>query len=303
MKGGAVLKTFDNYNPIAVFIYFAAVIAVGMFCLNPVTMDPLILFLSIIGALTTYFIRNGLYGSRSHMFFIGMFLLMIIVNPLFNHNGVTVLLIINNNPITLESFLYGIASATAIMSVIYWFRTFSQIMTSDKLLYLLGSISPKFALILSMTLRYVPLFERQTQKVIQAQQALGLYSDTDFASRVRGGVRVFSVMVTWVLENGVITSDSMSARGYGIAKRTYFSIFKFRRQDIILTVTSVILFAVILFGVLSGSVDFKFYPMVSHSDRTILSAITYVSYGILTFLPAITETEERIRWKYLKSKI
>ncbi|MBO4392099.1 MAG: cobalt transport protein [Clostridia bacterium] len=297
------MKAFDSYNPIAVFTYFASVITIGMFCLNPVTMNPLILFLSLAGSITTFIIRNRASGAKSHLFFLGMLLLLTLLNPLFNHNGVTVLLIINNNPITLEAILYGAASASAIISVIYWFRSFSQIMTSDKLLYILGNISPKFALILSMTLRYVPMFENQTQKVIQAQRGLGLYSDTDFMSRVRGGTRVFSVMVTWALENGVITSDSMTARGYGITKRTFFSIFKFRRQDILLTVLSVVLFGAILAGVISGSVNFSFYPEISHAETTVISVITYISYGLLAFLPVIIEAEEELRWKYLKSKI
>lgn len=297
------MKAFDNYNPITVFIYFASVITIGMFCLNPVTMNPLILFLSLAGAVTTYLIRNRTEGAKSHLFFFVMFILLTVINPLFNHNGVTVLLIINNNPVTLEALLYGAASAAAIIGVIYWFRSFSQIMTSDKLLYILGNISPKFALILSMTLRYVPMFEKQTQKVIQAQRGLGLYSDTDFMSRVRGGTRVFSVMVTWALENGVITSDSMTARGYGITKRTFFSIFKFRRQDIILSAASVILFLIILAGVISGSVNFKFYPEISYAGTTVISVITYIAYGLLAFLPAVTESGEELRWKYLKSRI
>ena len=297
------MKAFDNYNPITIFIYFASVITIGMFCLNPVTMNPLILFLSLSGALTTYIIRNRMSGVKTHFFFFGMFILLAVINPLFNHNGVTVLLIINNNPITLEALLYGTASAAAIISVIYWFRSFSQIMTSDKLLYILGNISPKFALILSMTLRYVPLFENQTQKVIQAQRGLGLYSDTDFMSRVRGGTRVFSVMVTWALENGVVTSDSMTARGYGITKRSFFSIFKFRKKDIAVTAASLILFAIILTGVISGAINFRFYPEISHAQTTAVSVITYIAYGLLTFLPAAIETEEEIKWKYLKSKI
>ena len=199
--------------------------------------------------------------------------------------------------------LYGAVSGLMIIGIIYWFRTFSQIMTSDKLLYLLGSVSPKFALILSMTLRYIPLFEKQTQKVVHAQQALGLYRDNDLVGKIRGGIRVFSIMVTWVLENGVITSDSMTARGYGIKRRTHFSIFRFRRQDIVLTLTTVLLFTVILTGILFGAVNFGFYPMIVKSETGIISIITYISYGILAFLPTITEAEEKIRWKYLKSKI
>lgn len=292
------MKAFDGYNPIAIFIYFAAIVSLSM-----ATMNPIIIFLSAIGAFVTFFVRNKLTGGASHLFFLLMFAVTVIINPLFNHNGATVLLVINDNPITLEAILYGAVSGLMIIGIIYWFRTFSQIMTSDKLLYLLGSVSPKFALILSMTLRYIPLFEKQTQKVVHAQQALGLYRDNDLVGKIRGGIRVFSVMVTWVLENGVITSDSMTARGYGIKKRTHFSIFKFKRQDIVLTLTTVLLFAVILTGILLGAVDFGFYPTIVKADTSIISIITYIAYGILALLPTITEAEEKIRWKYLKSKI
>jgi len=292
------MKAFDDYNPIAIFIYYAAIISLSM-----ITMNPIIILLSAVGAFVTFFIRNKLSGVSSHLFFLLMFAVTVIINPIFNHNGVTVLIVVNDNPITLEAILYGVASGLMIIGIIYWFRTFSQIMTSDKLLYLLGSLSPKFALILSMTLRYIPLFEKQTQKVIHAQQALGLYRDNDLAGKIRGGIRVFSVMVTWVLENGVITSDSMTARGYGIKKRTHFSIFKFKRQDIVLTLTTLMLFASVLTGILSGAVDFEFYPMIVKAETNIISFITYISYGILAFLPTMIEVEEKIRWKYLKSKI
>ena len=36
---------------------------------------------------------------------------MALVNPLFNHEGLAVLTYYNNNPITLESILYGVAKA------------------------------------------------------------------------------------------------------------------------------------------------------------------------------------------------
>ena len=103
-----------------------------------------------------------------------------------------------------------------IVSVLYWFRTLTHIMTSDKLLYLFGSVSPKLALILSMTLRYIPLFRSQIRKTQQAQKALGLYKEDSIPDNIRGGIRIFSVMVSWALENGVITADSMTARGYGL---------------------------------------------------------------------------------------
>lgn len=57
--------------------------------------------------------------------------------------------------------------------MLLWFSCFSQVMTTDQLVYLFGRIIPALALVLSMTLRFVPRFDRQLRKVSQAQQSLG----------------------------------------------------------------------------------------------------------------------------------
>ena len=204
------MRSFENANPLALAVYFLSVSGISMFCMN-----PLLLFLSLTGAVLYYFVRSGRKRMKSHLWSLGLFLVLVVLNPLVSHNGVTVLFVLNHNPVTLEAAVYGIAAAGMILAVLYWFRSFTEIMTSDKLLYLFGKFSPKLALVLSMGLRYVPLFTRQAQKIGQTQTALGLYKDDNLIDRFRGGMRIFDVLVTWGLENGIITADSMTARGYG----------------------------------------------------------------------------------------
>ncbi|MBQ7930299.1 MAG: cobalt transport protein, partial [Clostridia bacterium] len=233
------MRSFENANPLALAVYFLSVSGISMFCMN-----PLLLFLSLTGAVLYYFVRSGRKRMKSHLWSLGLFLVLVVLNPLVSHNGVTVLFVLNHNPVTLEAAVYGIAAAGMILAVLYWFRSFTEIMTSDKLLYLFGKFSPKLALVLSMGLRYVPLFTRQAQKIGQTQTALGLYKDDNLIDRFRGGMRIFDVLVTWGLENGIITADSMTARGYGIGKRSHFSIFRFRRSDIVLLISTAFLLGV-----------------------------------------------------------
>ena len=188
-------------------------------------------------------------GFRSHGYMIALFLVMTLINPLVSHNGATVLFVMNHNPVTLEALIYGAVSATMILSILYWFRSFSHIMTSDKLLYLFGRLSPKLSLVISMSLRYVPLFGQQLRKVSQSQKALGLYKEDNIVDRIRGGIRIFSVMVSWALENGIITADSMTARGYGLGKRSSFSIFTWISHDILLLALSLLLGGISLWGI------------------------------------------------------
>ena len=292
------MSALDRYDPIAVTVYFMAVSGVAMF-----SMHPVLLALSLFGALSLYFTRNGRSGMRSHAFYLLLFAVMSLINPLTHHNGVTVLFVLNDNPITLEALLYGLAASGMIVSVIYWFRSYSQIMTSDKLLYLFGRFSPRIALVISMALRYVPLFGEQTKKVNDAQKALGLYREDNPIDAIRGGMRVFSVMVTWALENGVITADSMAARGYGTGKRSSFVRRRFEAKDACLTVCSLLLALAAVWPVAFGHVQFAFYPALTHIPADGLSAAAYVCYGILALLPSMIEWGDELKWRFLKSGI
>lgn len=292
------MRDFADYNPIVLFVYFLSAAGVAMFCINPV-----ILALSLLGAVLLIFLRSRGKSLRSHLFFLLMFVGMALINPIVNHNGVTVLFVMNDNPVTLEALIYGAASSAMIVSVIYWFRSFSQMMTGDKLLYLFGSLSPKLALILSMALRYVPLFGKQTKKVNHAQKALGLYKEDNVPDAIRGGMRVFSIMVTWALENGIITADSMAARGYGVGRRTFFSLYRFRKSDVLLL--AVILLSLIgtLTGLTLGSVNFEYYPVLGSIPCSPFAVLSYISYAVLALLPSVLTIEEEIKWKSLQSKI
>ena len=292
------MRNFENYHPIAVAVYIFCVSGMAMFCMNPV-----LLLVSLAGALVLFFMRNGRRHLSSHLILFGLFLIIAVINPLFYHNGVTVLFVLNDRPITLEALIYGGVASVMVMAVLYWFRSFSQIMTSDRLLYIFGKMSPKLALTLSMGLRYVPLFARQSKKTDQAQTALGLYKDDNIIDRIRGKLRVFSVLVTWGIENGIVSADSMAARGYGACERTHFSTFRFRKGDVLLLTASIVLTALTCISLAVGSLDVTYYPAFVLADITPMTYVGYISYALLALIPTFIETEEKIKWKYLKSKI
>ena len=292
------MKAFSDYNPITVFVTLMCAAGVCMF-----STDPVLLLLSLMGAAALFFARHGFAAWRSCWWYSLIFLLSLVLNPLFNHNGMTVLFVLNNNPITLEALCFGAVMGAMIVGVMWWFLSFSGIMSSDKLLYIFGSVSPKLALILSMTLRYVPLFRRQAVKTHQAQKALGLYKEDSIPDTLRGGLRVFSVMVTWALENGVITADSMTARGYGVGRRSHFAIFRFRREDAALLALTVLLTGLTLAGLGLGAVGWVFYPRLMPPELSAMSYLAYFAYGLLCLLPATLEILEAIKWKSLRSAI
>lgn len=292
------MRSLGDYNPIAVAVYFVTVSMIAAFCMNPI-----LLFLSLSGAVALFAARSRGGGARSHLGFLGLFLLLAFLNPLVSHNGVTVLFVINDAPITAEAFFYGLAAAGMLVGTLYWFASFSRIMTSDKLLYLFGRLSPKLALVFSMGLRYVPLFGHQARKIDQTQKALGLYKEDNIVDRFKGGVRVFSVLMTWALENGIVTADSMEARGYGVGKRSHFSIFRFRASDVVFLLITLLLGGLTCISMGLGALDAVFYPAFYLAPMSPLALTGYVAYGILAWMPIFLELEEGLKWKYLRSRI
>jgi energy-coupling factor transport system permease protein len=288
------MRSFENSNPIVITLYFLSVIGILMFSQNPI-----LLLLGFLGSFFYTLIRS----RRIPVFYLFLFILLTLANPLMSHNGKTVLFVINDSPITLEALVYGAVSAGILITVLCLFRIFSGIMTRDKLLYVFGSLSPKLALILSMGLRYVPLFRERAKKISESQLALGLYKEDNILDKIKSDLRVFSILITWALENGITTADSMSARGYGKRRRTYFSLFKFRKSDAILLILTILCSALTLVGMAMGTLDFIFYPTLKFVNLAPLVVAAYSAYGLLSVLPIILETEERLRWKYLQSKI
>ena len=247
--------------------------------------------------------RRGRRRSRSDCAFFVVPLISALVNPLFNHNGMTVLFFLNGKPFTLEALFYGVSIGLALSAVLLWCRTFTHIMTSDKLLYITGGFSPKMALMISIALRYIPLYRRQAVRTREAQRAIGLVREENPVDRIKGAMRVFSGMVTWALENGIITADSMEARGFGTGRRTQLRRFGFRKGDILFIAVTLVLMIITASAVGTGSLGIEFYPSIAMKKPNMLGTAGIISYGVLILLPIITETEASLRWRSLRSGI
>lgn len=292
------MTDIKRLHPAAALLYYLTVILLPMFVL-----DPVILSLSLIGsALCLICVRRS--GEKSGVpLYIALFIGITVINPLISHNGETELFFVNNKPVTLEATIYGAVSAVMIIGILVWFRSFSIVMTGEKLLYVVGSAAPKTAMILCTALRYVPLFKKQHAKIRAAQTAMGLYTADNITDKLRGSARVFSILTTWSLENSIDTADSMKARGYGLKHRKPFSLYKYHASDLVFTATTLLLSAAAITFAAIGGLSMQFYPTIALPEKTAMIILCYVFYGALAMLPAALELIERIRWRYLTSAI
>ncbi len=293
------MKAFANYHPLVLFAYFLAVLVVAMFVTNPVLQGLALLG----GLLFCAMLLKGREFGKSVGFFAVMFLLVAVTNPLFSHNGVTVLFTVFQISVTAESLAYGVSMAATLVAVMLWCQCYSRVMTSDKFLYLFGRLVPKLSLVLSMALRFIPQFTRQMRKVSRAQKAMGLYSGEGYMDRIKGAMGVFLSMMSWSLEGTMETSSSMRARGYGSKERTHFSVFRFQTRDGVMLAVIAGLLGITLVGTALGYTEFAFYPVMSPVPAGGVAMAVYLAFGSLCMLPFILEGKEALVWKYCVSKI
>ena len=291
---------FSGFHPIVNMLYFVAVLGFSMFMMHPV-----LLGISLVCAVMYSAYLNGRRTVRMGLVvMLPLVIITAVLNPLFNHAGGTMLLYLpNGNPLTLEATVFGLFSAVTLVTVITWFSCFSQVMTSDKFVYLFGRVIPALSLILSMALRFVPRFRAQIKVISNAQRCIGCgVMGGSLLEKAKNGIRILSIMVTWALENAIETADSMKGRGYGLPGRTAFSIFRFDRRDAAAIAFILVCAAAVLVGAVTEVFRFRFFPTIRAFHTGAGVYIIFLIYFALALFPIIVNLKEDFKWKHLKSK-
>lgn len=286
------MNAFEKYHPIVLLIYFSSVITLTMLIKNPI-----ILLISLINSIIFSYITNEkTYFKKSLIYTSILFLLIAFTNPLFIHDGLTVLFFINDTPITLEAFYYGIYIGIMISATIFWFQSLNKILSSEKIIYLFSKFSPSFALMLSMTLRLIPKAKSQLNQIKNTNKILG-------NSKIKTSIQTISILITWLLENGVDTADSMRARGYGLKGKTNYSPYKFNKNDIIMTCFLLTLIIFIIVLIIFGANDFHYYPTVSKNIISSKNVLSFIAFSLISSIPIFIRLKEVSQWRLYQSKI
>lgn len=277
---------FSGYHPVTNLLYFLLVIGSAM-----LLRDPVFIMISLIGGFS-YSVYLG--GSRRLSLLLRIIipvsLLIIIINPLVNHQGLTIIKYFKNgNPFTLESIVYGAISAGMVAGVIALCTCWNDIMTSDKVIYLIGSGLPNLGLVISMTLRLIPHYRRQAKMVRDAQQGITLKSKSSLKRKIIGSVRVFSSMLTWSLEHGAELAYNMRRRGYGRGKRSQYSLYRFRKSDFIVLVLMIFLGSMIIVPAIGGHLFFTCFPTFIYAPFGVGKLMAYIAYIVLIMIPMLLD--------------
>lgn len=287
------VNTFGECHPAVNFCWFASVLV-----LNMVFRHPVMLVIALLCALINAIWLGGRRALR--LCFLGMlplFLLTVILNPLFSHEGATILLWLpDGNPLTLEAMTFGVFAGIMLVTAILWFYCMNLVLSSDKFIWVVGRAFPTLSMLLSSALRLIPRFRRKMKEIAAVQRSLTDASANAFAPRIRTALRAFSASVTWALENSVETADSMTARGYGLPGRSAYSIYRMRTGDWAALILTAGCTAVICTGAAMGALHWTFYPVMDGQLTDALSIVIYIVYFILGLMPVMISIREERKW-------
>lgn len=277
---------FDSYHPGINFLFFVVVFLCTI-CFR----HPVYLAISFFAA---FVYSVGLKGIKTLIFNLCLLLfpfLYTMYYSYYTHFGVTNLRgNIIDNQITLEAVVYGLVRGFTVVTIIMWMICLFEIFTTDKIVYLLGRVSPKLSLFFAMLLRMVPRIKERAIKIGIARTGIGKgIGQGNLMQRFWHLIQILSILITWFLENLVEIAVSMKSRGYSLKGRTAFSIYRFDNRD-----RSLVIF---MFGCLTGvgmAVLFdqtKVYydPVIVFPVVSAGSIVFWFIYGVFLLLPFILQ--------------
>lgn len=287
---------FMRMHPLVNLTYFVVMMLYAMFYFHPV-------LLGIAGIVCFIYLcyLGGNKQFRTILKLIPFVVLLSLINPLFNRNGDTVLFYLFHRPITLEASFYGLVAAFMIYDMILLFRVFHIIMSSDKIICLFSKMFPIGTLLFTMTLRFVPMYKAQLAKMRTAQK--GIQHDVTQGTRmqkIRNGVELISGLLTWALENGLESADSMKGRGYGLPGRTSYANMKFTKLDWNVFALEVVLALGLFYGSFKHVFRISYYPVLTWHRSGMLEIVCYSLYGLFALIPLIIDGKEEMTWHFLR---
>lgn len=290
MSGGG----FRSLHPSVALLFYS-----GLLLLTALLVHPVYLLTGLL-ALTALLVMQGQGGRllRGLPFYLLMAGSVAVLNPLFSHRGSHILFYLWDNPITLEAILYGLLMMLVLLTLFILFISYNYTVTADKFMYLFAGIAPRSALLTLMVLRFVPLFQRRLRQITMLQRTRGIDTGTgNLRKRMKDGMTLLKVLLTWSLEEALQTADSMKARGYGVRRRSVYGVYRLERRDILLLLWLAATGLIAVSGWLQGHGVLEIYPRIRQTDWSWGESVTYAAFCLFIVVPLYVEGKEKWLWK------
>lgn len=282
---------FENFHPITNLMFFSFVIIFTLLISHPVA-----IIVSLVFALV-YDIQKRKKSAIKTLilFLLPTAILIIAINFIFSHHGVTTLFTSTQGVnYTLESLVTGAVTAAKFAATVLWFFACSAVIDEEKSIFLFGRISPKIALIVSMSLRFMPLLSTQYEQISQAQKGLGKKSkEQSIIKKIKAVIQNISILITWQLESAIQTANSMTARGYGLKGKTKYNKYSFKAFDIAAISLYALCVIAVIIAQFKGELEAFYTPIIMISPMSIINSIALILWLIICVSPILIDSRSK----------
>ncbi len=285
---------FESCHPAVNFIFFAAVLY-G----SAAFQHPIFLAISFLCGFVYSVKRCGRRGVTVNLLMLPLILLFAVYYSSYHHFGVTILRQnFIGNRITLESLVYGLTIGLRFGAVCMWLEAMFRVLSTDKVVYLFGKVCPHLALFLAILLRLIPRISREAGRINLAQKGIGKGTNRgNLFQRLGRCLRIFSMLISWMISTLAVESDSMRARGSLLRGRTAFSVYRFDNRDRAFVIGLFTCITLTAMGVILGTVKMWYNPRIIWKPVTGIGVLTAIGYTALCVLPLALEIWTEIRFR------
>ncbi len=285
---------FESCHPALELLYFVTALFGALTFRHPV-----FLAIGFVGALAYSLCRSGKRTFRLVAALLPCVAVFAMYYGTFHHFGVTVLWTnFIGNRITSEALLYGLAlgcgGACAILLLGCLFRVFS----ADKVVYLLGRVSPRLSLFFSILLRMIPRLRAQAKRIRTARHGMGCgLSQGTPIQRLKNTMKMLYILIAWAIDAFATQSESMRCRGSGLRGRTAFSVYRFDGRDRLLAVAMFTCATITTVAAALGITDMAYAPRLVYVPLSREDLPFCLGYAALCLTPTVLETVTQLRFR------
>lgn len=214
---------FQAQHPVVALLYYCEMFAV-LFLFDSLFYTAVILIWMMPLACRTAGIQKTLRLLGGAVLLGG---LLLVLNPLLNSDGIHILFYLGERPVTMESLLYGAHNLLLIAALLMVFPSLNVLLDSERILFLFSRLMQTSALILSMSMRFVPLLTRRARELRQLHRQDG----EGLPARLSHAGKLLGALLDWTMEEGMQSSRTLRARGYGAQSRSFYGVFRFTARD------------------------------------------------------------------------
>jgi energy-coupling factor transport system permease protein len=235
--------------------------------------------------------RVGRQVLRWAMVLLPMALLIALINPLFQRDGLTVVLRLGEVPVlgrmdlTLEALLYGVVLGVRLTVVALAGALLSAAVDPDGLLRAFRRVSPRSALTAVLTIRLMPVLARDARRVDDARRCRADSGGTGAVARMA----TLRALTTGALERAVDVAATLEVRGYGgpeATRRGGGTDGPWSRHDLGFAAAVVAILVLVVAGRSAGWTAFDAYPSfdVPMGAGVLTLCAALVAIALLPFL-------------------